>query len=144
MIREHFLQRNIHSYPNVLVDAPTGVAAFNISGHTLHTLLQLPTQSRSNATHRTLSPITYKLLRETFQHVQYLIIDEISMVSYNTLEHIHLRLNEIKGNHLEPNVYFGNISIIALGDFYQLRPVCGSANYSNTNVTPFHLWKEIL
>ena len=43
LLREHLLRQNMHMYPNVLVAAPTGVAAYNINGHTLHTLLQLPT-----------------------------------------------------------------------------------------------------
>lgn len=42
LVKEYF--QNSHEYPTVLVAAPTGVAAFNINGHTLHTLLQLPRQ----------------------------------------------------------------------------------------------------
>lgn len=51
----------------------------------------------------------------------YLIIDEISMVSLQTIKHIHRRLIEIKGT--SDNVPFGGVNVIAIGDFYQLPPV---------------------
>ena len=143
LIKEFLLRQNNNEFPNVLVAAPTGVAAYNINGNTLHTLLQLPTQDKSNAKYRPLSPKSYKFLSETFKYVKYLIIDEISMVSYNTLEHVHLRLNDIKGYHLQPDVYFGNVNIITFGDFYQLPPVFGSTIYADTICnTTLHLWKD--
>ena len=143
LLREQILRSNIHSMPNVLVAAPTGVAAFNINALTLHSLLQLPTQDHSNAEYRPLSPRNLQILSEAFRHVQYLIIDEISMVSYNTLEHIHLRLNEIKSNLLDTDRIFGGISIITFGDLYQLRPVFGSPIFAETiRSTVMHLWKD--
>ena len=51
-----------------------------------------------------------------------MIIDEISMVSYQTFTFIHKRLTEIKGTD-DTEVHFGEISIIAVGDFFQLPPV---------------------
>ena len=144
LIREHFLRTNCHTLPNTLVAAPTGVAAYNIGGLTLHSLLQLPTQDCSNAPYRPLSPRSFKILSEAFKYVKYLIIDEVSMVSYNTLEHVHLRLNEIKGSLLGTDKMFGDITIIAFGDLYQLRPVFGSPVYANTNRnTVLHLWKDL-
>jgi len=109
------------------------------------TLLQLPTQDKSNASYHPLSPRSLKILQETFKYVQYLIIDEISFVSYNTLEHIHLRLNEIKGLYLDTEAYYGNINILVFGDLYQLRPVYGSAIFSDKITTDtLHLWKDFL
>lgn len=49
------------------------------------------------------------------------IIDEISMVSLQTIKYIHRRLNEIKGT--ADDVPFGGVNVIAIGDFYQLPPV---------------------
>lgn len=92
MVREHLLLKNNGEYPNVVIAAPTGVAAYNINGYTIHTLLQLPTQDKSNASYHPLSPRSLKIIQETFKYVQYLFIDEISFVIYNTLEHIHLQL----------------------------------------------------
>ena len=143
MVREHILRCNKAMLPNVLVAAPTGVAAFNINGLTLHSLLQLPTQNKSDATYRPLSARSYKILSESFKHLQYLIIDEISMVSYNTLEHIHLRLNEVKRKFQDTDTFFGNVSVITFGDLYQLRPVYGSPIFKETKrATTLHLWKD--
>ena len=47
------------------------------------------------------------------------------MVSYETLGFIHQRLTEIKGTD-DTEMYFGGLNIIAVGDFYQLPPVCVS------------------
>lgn len=41
-----------------------------------------------------------------------MILDEKSMVSHNTVEHKHQRLNEIEGHYLEADTNFGNIHII--------------------------------
>lgn len=141
VLREHLLRMNNKELPNVVVAAPTGVAAFNIGGLTLHTLLHLPTQHKSNVAFRPLSPRSLKILCQSFSNVSYLIIDEISMVSYNTLEHIHLRLNEICTSLIDCNSIFGGISIIAFGDLYQLRPVFGSAIFSKQS-SAGHLWKD--
>ncbi|MCG8079346.1 MAG: AAA family ATPase, partial [Candidatus Thiodiazotropha taylori] len=144
LIREYLLRKSTSLLPNVLVAAPTGVAAYNINGLTLHSLLQLPTQDKSNAQYHPLSPRSYKILYEAFKQLKYLIIDEVSMVSYNTLEHIHLRLNEVKEKLLDIEYLFGNVSIICFGDLYQLRPVFGSPIFSQTSQnTALHLWKDI-
>ena len=49
------------------------------------------------------------------------IIDEISMVGSNMLLEIHKRLQQIKG--VSPDITFGGVSILAVGDLYQLPPV---------------------
>ena len=51
----------------------------------------------------------------------FLIIDEVSMVGSNMLLEIHKRLQQIKG--ASHNVMFGGVSILAVGDLYQLPPV---------------------
>ena len=73
-----------------------------------------------------------------------LIIDEISIVSINTLKHIHKRLQEIKDTHSIPNAFFGNIHILAFGDLLQLSPVFGSAIYRDHKDLPIlHLWEDL-
>ena len=64
MIREYFLRETKDEFPNVLVAVPTGVAAYNINGHTLHTLLKLPTQDRSNAKYSSLSARSHEILSD--------------------------------------------------------------------------------
>ncbi len=50
-----------------------------------------------------------------------LIIDEVSLVGSNMLLEIHKRLQQIKG--VSPDTMFGGVSILAVGDLYQLPPV---------------------
>ena len=50
-----------------------------------------------------------------------MIIDEVSMVGSNMLLEIHKRLQQIKG--VSTDVTFGGVSILAVGDLYQLPPV---------------------
>ncbi|XP_055069998.2 uncharacterized protein [Misgurnus anguillicaudatus] len=102
--------------PTVLLTAFTGTAAFNISGKTLHCLLKLP---------RSLKPPYQGLgnsldeIRADFSNAHILIIDEISMVSKQLFAYVNWRLQQIKGNQ-KP---FGGLSILAVGDFFQLPPL---------------------
>ena len=61
-------------------------------------------------------------MRRSWKNVNTVIIDEISMVSYQAMSFIHKRLTEIKGTD-DVDVLFGGINIIAVGDFFQLPPV---------------------
>ena len=60
-------------------------------------------------------------MRLTLSELKLIIIDEISMVSNITLLHIHQRLKDIFGS--SSSKLFGGISIIAVGDLYQLPPI---------------------
>ena len=73
----------------VLLTVPTGVTAFNIQGMTLHSALLLGTTKFSS------QPLTHdklNTLRMKLANLQFLIIDEISMVGSNMLLQIHRRL----------------------------------------------------
>ena len=67
-----------------------------------------------------------------------LIIDEVSMVDHRLLAYIHGRLRQIKqtGDYSP----FANVSLICVGDFYQLKPVKGTPLYANTN--GINLWEN--
>ena len=116
------------SFDPVLVCAPTGVSAKNIGGQTLHTAFRLPVQHGFEPSFKELSAASLSTLRELYRHVHTLVIDEVSMVSSNMLSYINRRLISIK----QKNDYFGGISVILLGDFYQLRPVRGQFAFTNT------------
>ncbi|XP_077065633.1 uncharacterized protein LOC143718457 [Siphateles boraxobius] len=111
-IREH----TDISKPTVLLSSFTGTAAFGISGKTLHCLLKLP---------RSLKPPYQGLgnsldeIRADLSNAHILIIDEISMVSKQLFAYVNWRLQQIKGNQ-KP---FGGLSLLAVGDYYQLPPV---------------------
>jgi DNA replication protein DnaC len=102
----------------VLLTAPTGVAAFNIQGMTVHSALLLTTSKFSN---QPLTQDKLNTLRTKLSNLQLLIIDEISMVGSNMLLQIHKRLQQLKGRGDEST--FGNVSILAVGDLFQLQPV---------------------
>ena len=103
----------------VLLTAPTGVAAFNIDGMTLHSALLLGRSKYSGF--QPLSHDRLNTLRTKLSRLMLLIIDEVSMVGSNMLLEIHKRLQQIKG--VSDDAVFGNVSILAVGDLYQLPPV---------------------
>ena len=104
-----------HTSKNLAICAPTGVAALNVGGQTIHSLLQLTTGVIAD--HRlNQSPERRKLLRT----LDTLIIDEISMVSADLMDAIDRCLREARGRRHDP---FGGVQIIMFGDPYQLPPV---------------------
>lgn len=100
----------------IKVAAPTGMAAVNAAGSTIHNLLglriALPADSYPD----------WKAIanaRRLLDGVDALVIDEVSMVSSSLMDAIDRRLRVIRGS-LEP---FGGMQIIMFGDLYQLPPV---------------------
>ena len=103
----------------VLLTAPTGVAAFNINGMTLHSALLLGCSKYAGF--QPLGHDRLNTLRSKLSKLMLVIIDEVSMVGCNMFLEIHKRLQQIKG--VLPDVMFGGVSILAVGDLYQLPPV---------------------
>ena len=127
--------------PKVLLVAPTGVAAVNIDGTTIHAALGLPVGHFGKKLPR-LSDKRRTALRNKLSELRVLIIDEISMVSNLLLLYIHMRLVEIFG--CSDDVPFAGLTIIAVGDFYQLPPVQQRtvyADYTDDWQNLVHLWK---
>ena len=125
--------------------APTGVAAFNIGGVTIHRALCLPVEHGSSTRYRKLSTERLHELRLLWKDVHTVIIDEVSMVSYETMMFIHQRLTEIKGTD-DTEIQFGGLSIIAVGDFFQLPPVRDRFVFQNGRgyvQRSTHLWREL-
>lgn len=128
MLRELVLRshRGLCASSSVMLLAPTGVAAANIGGRTLHSALKLPVEDvRSNRlagnnAYRALQGEKLNRLRSELLCVRYIIIDEISMVSAATLLQVHRRLGEATG--IADSAYGGK-SVIFVGDFMQLPPV---------------------
>jgi ATP-dependent exoDNAse (exonuclease V) alpha subunit len=110
--------------PNpVLRAAPTGIAAFNFTGRTIHSLLRLPVKGKT----ADLSTGTLQALQALFSACRFLIIDEKSMIDLKMLALIDTRLRAICPQNDQP---FGGVNILLCGDFYQLPPVGGHPLYS--------------
>lgn len=101
------------------VAAPTGLAALNVRGRTLHSIFRIPTS------HGILAPDYNKFddSPNTVNHIKYnirtLIIDEVSMVRADTFDYVDRYMQYCKGNQLP----FGGVQVILVGDFFQLQPV---------------------
>ena len=125
--------------PTVLLMAPTGVAAINIDGTTINTSLAIPKETGDNVP--AMSDQKRTQMRMSLSELKLLIIDEISMVSNTTLLHIHQRLKEIFGT--SNAQLFAGLSIIAVGDMFQLPPIRRKpvfANFKNDVLNLYHPW----
>ena len=127
--------------PTVLLMAPTGVAAININGTTINTALAIPKETGDNVP--AMSDQKRTQMRISLSELKLIIIDEISMVANTTLLHIHQRLKEIFGT--SNAQLFAGISIIAVGDMYQLPPIRRKpvfASYKNETFNLYHPWHQ--
>ena len=97
------------------IAAPTGLAAFNVGGTTIHRLFQLPIEhSTKTASHWSLPKSSEKVMKTTLCNVKLFIIDEISMVSSLNLAYIHMScLVRVNGLDLEICCLLGSSSIAA-------------------------------
>lgn len=103
------------------VAAPTGLAAINIGGRTIHSIFSLPTSQGIVTQDYDHFMTDGKRLANIKYNLKHLIIDEISMVRSDMFDFIDRFLRYAKEKPLLP---FGGVQIIAVGDFYQLPPVC--------------------
>ena len=103
---------------DILFVAPTGIAARNINGLTIHSCFHF--KPAPWATSQSLPDHEYKLQRFDFlRNIRTLVIDEISMVRADMLDLICAALMIARRD----NRPFGGVKIVAVGDLYQLPPV---------------------
>lgn len=110
-----------HTSKQVAVVAPTGVAALNVGGQTIHSFFSMGFDIQDPDDFSQVSDMGYKK-REILNGLQVLVIDEVSMVSADIMDMIDAKLKYARNNQ-EP---FGGCQIIAFGDLYQLPPVVPS------------------
>lgn len=101
----------------IVICAPTGVAALNVGGQTIHSLFRLPIGVIAD----------HELeqndqLRKLLNTIETLVIDEVSMVNADLLDAIDRSLRQARQRKKEP---FGGVQVVLFGDPYQLAPVPG-------------------
>lgn len=138
--------------------APTGVAAINAGGETIHSFLQLPfspfvpgsaggfgRQGNVEDKHSLLANLRLrdtklKLLRK----LELLIIDEVSMVRCDLMDSIDLILRHVRKNWSQP---FGGVQMVFIGDLFQLPPVAPDEDWEilrNYYRSPFFFDSKVL
>ncbi len=127
-----FLKEN--STKNIIVAAPTGVAAINAGGVTLHSLFQLPFHPflpTKNNKEELLAKIRFNKQRlSLLRKMELLVIDEISMVRCDTMDAIDTILKHARRNYHLP---FGGVQLLCIGDLHQLPPVAQNHEWSILN-----------
>ncbi|MFM7022703.1 MAG: helix-turn-helix domain-containing protein [Flavobacteriales bacterium] len=128
---KHIIQ---YTHKKAVIVAPTGIAAINAGGATIHSLFQLPFGSfvpvkhqHSSAYSKIVDPQSlYKNLhiagvkRKLLQELELLIIDEVSMLRADVLDAIDLVLRFVRR---KQHVAFGGVQVLFIGDLLQLPPV---------------------
>ena len=100
---------------NSILLAPTGIAAINIGGRTIHSVFKLPPKFITEEDIKFLKGEVRQYLKST----NLIIIDEVSMVSSNLLDALDSLLQKNMNNDLP----FGGIHILLVGDLFQLPPI---------------------
>lgn len=122
------------STKNIVVAAPTGVAAINAGGVTLHSLFQLPFHPflpTKNNKEELLAKIRYNKQRlQLLRKMELLVIDEVSMVRCDVMDAIDTILKHARRNFHLP---FGGVQLLCIGDLHQLPPVAQNHEWSILN-----------
>lgn len=111
---------------NYVVLAPTGIAAVNVGGQTLHSFFRIPLKplmpdDPDFAVSRLRQRLKYpKPLCKLIKKLDLIIIDEISMVRADIIDFMDKVLRVYSGNMREP---FGGKQLLLVGDVFQLEPV---------------------
>lgn len=113
--------------------APTSIAAAEIDGLTIHSFLGERYKGCRKPRVRTFKPGDMKLEGQ-WRDVNYLIIDEMSMVGL----HLLARLNRVikTAKHSKPEAPFGGINVIFFGDLLQYSPVLDKPLYTSCKTLP--------
>ena len=144
-----------NSVKKTVVAAPTGVAAINAGGMTLHSLFQLPfnafvpTKQRVPANFINIHTLfeNFKFSKakiELLKELELLIIDEVSMLRCDTLDCIDTILRTVRKNQ---NEAFGGVQVLFIGDLFQLPPVIKDeewAFHKDYYETPFFFSAQVM
>ncbi|ANJ28525.1 ATP-dependent DNA helicase [Agromyces aureus] len=111
---------NWNTQKQIVICAPTGVAALNVGGQTIHSLFRLPIGVIAD------HPIDQNdAVRKILNAMDTLVIDEISMVNADLMDAMDRALRQARQRRHEP---FGGVQVVLFGDPYQLAPVPGDGD----------------
>ncbi|MFI5059927.1 MAG: ATP-dependent RecD-like DNA helicase [Actinomycetales bacterium] len=102
---------------SLVISAPTGVAALNVGGQTIHSLFRLPIGVIAD---HDIEQSTE--LRKLLNSIDTLVIDEVSMVNADLMDAMDRSLRQARQR---PKEVFGGVQVVLFGDPYQLAPVPG-------------------
>jgi ATP-dependent exoDNAse (exonuclease V) alpha subunit len=125
----------------IAVCAPTGVAALNVGGQTIHSLFRLPV-GLIGPTRLRQDDATLRVLNA----LDVLVVDEVSMVSADLLDAVDRSLRQARGNPAP----FGGVQVVLFGDPFQLAPVPGGPEERDYYAVAYrsmwffdaHVWEE--
>lgn len=130
------------------VVAPTGVAAINAGGTTMHSFFQLPftpfvptPEGRRNLIEKMKMQGNR---RKVLQELELLVIDEISMVRADVLDSVDTILRHVRYRNNEP---FGGVQVIFIGDMFQLSPVASDDEWrmlSQYYASPYFFHSQVI
>ena len=117
--------------------APTSVAAAEIEGMTIHSFLGEGRNRKTKST--SMNRPGQMTLENTWRFVEYIILDEMSMVGLSLLA----RLNKVvaTAKHCDPMTTMGGINLILFGDYIQYSPVFDKPLYYNFSMTTGNITK---
>ena len=119
--------------PIVLITAPTGSAAFQSGGSTIHSAFLLHDNYKSKPSWEKRSKMQMKL-----EHMMLSITDEISMVGFKQFQSMNQIMCTLKGT---TDGNWGDICVLAVGHLYQLPPVAHSPIYMSPQTV--HILNDI-
>ena len=97
--------------------APTGIAAAEIGGMRIHSFLG---EQRNSRQPPIIKPDDSKLEKE-WRRIEYLLIDELSMVGLHLLAKLNRIICSVK--HVDPQILLDGVNIIFFGDYLQYQPI---------------------
>ena len=125
-----------HTHKSMVIVAPTGIAALNAGGVTIHSMFQLPPSCFAPALDFAENEIPFAILplkkipkeiskmaswkRDVLRKMELLVIDEVSMLRADLLDAIDTALRHIRRRR---NMPFGGVQVLFIGDMLQLPPV---------------------
>jgi ATP-dependent DNA helicase PIF1 len=109
----------LHTSKQLVIAAPTGVAALNVGGQTIHSLFRLPIGVIADHDIQ-----QYPDTRRLLSTIETLVIDEVSMVNADLVDAMDRSLRQARGSRLP----FGGVQLVLFGDPFQLAPVPGDGD----------------